>query len=139
MPKGVSSCSCRFICCFGTKWSRYGCCILDSYLVLIHRIWLFQDFVVAVLQTPLEGLGDTLELTHYIHSCVHSYGSSVSMDQLYVTCCFFIGNVLTAEQQIAFEAGEPLPLSLQTHSVTSSPNFHGRIYPIISNLNVYSM
>lgn len=69
----------------------------------------FQDFVVAILQTPLEGLGDTLGANAlYSFMCTFFWFFGINGPAV-CNSVFFIGNVLTAKQLIAFEAGKALP------------------------------
>lgn len=69
----------------------------------------FQNFVVSILQTPLEGLGDTLGANVlYTFMCSFLWFFGINGPAV-CNSVFFIGNVLTAKQLIAFEAGQPLP------------------------------
>ena len=68
-----------------------------------------QDFVVSILQTPLTGLGDTLAANLiYTFFCDFFWFFGINGPAV-CNSVYFIGNVLTAEQLLAFEAGQPLP------------------------------
>ena len=69
----------------------------------------FQNFVVSILQTPLEGLGDTLGANVlYTFMCSFLWFFGINGPAV-CNSVFFIGNVLTAKQLMAYEAGLPLP------------------------------
>ncbi len=64
-----------------------------------------QDFIVAFLQTPLQGLGDTLGANAlYSFMCTFLWFFGINGPAV-CNSVYFIGNVLTAQQLLAFEAG----------------------------------
>lgn len=68
-----------------------------------------QTFVVSVLQTPLQGLGDTLGANAlYSFMCTFLWFFGINGPAV-CNSVYFIGNVLTAQQLLAFEAHQPLP------------------------------
>ena len=68
-----------------------------------------QNFVVSILQTPLEGLGDTLAANAlYSFMCDFLWFFGINGPAV-CNSVYFISNVLTAKQLLAFEAGQPLP------------------------------
>lgn len=68
-----------------------------------------QDFVVAVLQTPLEGLGDTLAANGlYTFMCSFLWFFGINGPAV-ANSVYFITSVLTVKQLEAFEAGKDLP------------------------------
>lgn len=84
-----------------------------------------QDFVVAVLQTPLSGLGDTLGANAlYTFMCSFLWFFGINGPAV-CNSVYFIGNVLTAEQLLAFEAGEPLPYIFTNPFSNFFTNFGG--------------
>ncbi len=68
-----------------------------------------QGFVVHILQTPLEGLGNTLGANLlYTFMCSFLWFFGINGPAV-ANSVYFIGNILTAKQQEAFAAGLPLP------------------------------
>ena len=79
-----------------------------------------QDFVVAVLQTPLSGLGDTLGANAlYTFMCSFLWFFGINGPAV-CNSVYFI-----AEQQIAFMAGEPLPYIFTNPFSNFFTNFGG--------------
>lgn len=84
-----------------------------------------QDFVVAVLQTPLQGLGDTLGANAlYSFMCTFLWFFGINGPAV-CNSVYFIGNVLTAQQLIAFEAGKTLPYIFTNPFSNFFTNFGG--------------
>lgn len=68
-----------------------------------------QDFIVALLQTPMEGLGDTLGANAiYSFMCTFFWFFGINGPAV-CNSVYFISKVLTAKQLLAFQAGEALP------------------------------
>ena len=66
-----------------------------------------QGFVFTVLQTPMKGLGDTLGANAiYSFMCTFLWFFGINGPAV-MNSVYFIGNVLTADQLLAFEAGTP--------------------------------
>lgn len=86
-----------------------ACAFLIRIVFSFTEFGTMQDFVVAILQTPLAGLGDTLGANAlYSFMCTFLWFFGINGPAV-CNSVYFIGNVLTAEQLLAFEAGEPLP------------------------------
>lgn len=84
-----------------------------------------QDFVVAILQVPLQGLGDTLGANAlYSFMCTFLWFFGINGPAV-CNSVYFIGNILTAQQQIAFEAGEALPYIFTNPFSNFFTNFGG--------------
>lgn len=84
-----------------------------------------QDFVVAILQVPLQGLGDTLGANAlYSFMCTFLWFFGINGPAV-CNSVYFIGNVLTAQQLLAFEAGEPLPYIFTNPFSNFFTNFGG--------------
>lgn len=84
-----------------------------------------QDFVVAILQTPLSGLGDTLGANAlYSFMCTFLWFFGINGPAV-CNSVYFIGNVLTAEQLLAFEAGKELPYIFTNPFSNFFTNFGG--------------
>ena len=86
-----------------------ACAFLIRIVFSFTEFGTMQDFVVAILQTPLAGLGDTLGANAlYSFMCTFLWFFGINGPAV-CNSVYFIGNVLTAEQLLAFEAREPLP------------------------------
>ena len=84
-----------------------------------------QNFVVAILQTPLQGLGDTLGANAlYSFMCTFLWFFGINGPAV-CNSVYFIGNVLTAQQLLAFEAGEALPYIFTNPFSNFFTNFGG--------------
>ena len=65
--------------------------------------------MLEILQTPLKGMGDTLAANAiYSFACTFLWFFGINGPAV-ANSVYFIGNVLTIEQQVAFEAGQALP------------------------------
>lgn len=109
MPKGVPPAVADSFAALVPSALVMGVAFLVRIVFSFTEFGYFQDFVVAILQTPLEGLGDTLGANAlYSFMCTFFWFFGINGPAV-CNSVFFIGNVLTAKQLIAFEAGEALP------------------------------
>lgn len=101
------------------------CAFLIRIVFSFTEFGTMQDFIVAILQTPLEGLGDTLAANLlYTFMCSFLWFFGINGPAV-ANSVYFIGNVLTAKQQLAFLAGEPLPYIFTNPFSNFFTNFGG--------------
>ena len=82
-------------------------CFLVRILFEMTPFETVQGFVFTVLQTPMKGLGDTLGANAlYSFMCTFLWFFGINGPAV-MNSVYFIGNVLTADQLLAFEAGVP--------------------------------
>ena len=102
-----------------------ACAFLIRIVFSFTEFGTMQDFIVAILQTPLEGLGDTLGANLlYTFMCSFLWFFGINGPAV-ANSVYFIGNVLTAKQQIAFLAGDPLPYIFTNPFSNFFTNFGG--------------
>ena len=102
-----------------------ACAFLIRIVFSFTEFGTMQDFIVAILQTPLEGLGDTLGANLlYTFMCSFLWFFGINGPAV-ANSVYFIGNVLTAKQLLAFEAGEALPYIFTNPFSNFFTNFGG--------------
>ncbi|MEF2781733.1 PTS transporter subunit EIIC [Erysipelotrichaceae bacterium HCN-30851] len=102
-----------------------ACAFLIRIVFSFTEFGTMQDFIVAILQTPLEGLGDTLGANAlYSFMCTFLWFFGINGPAV-CNSVYFIGNVLTAKQLLAFEAGEALPYIFTNPFSNFFTNFGG--------------
>ena len=102
-----------------------ACAFLIRIVFSFTEFGTMQDFIVAILQTPLEGLGDTLGANLlYTFMCSFLWFFGINGPAV-ANSVYFIGNVLTAKQLMAFEAGQALPYIFTNPFSNFFTNFGG--------------
>lgn len=105
MPKGVPPAVCDSFAALVPSAIVMGACFLIRIGFEFTSFETAQGFVFAVLQTPMKGLGDTLGANAlYSFMCTSLWFFGINGPAV-MNSVYFIGNVLTAEQQIAFANG----------------------------------
>lgn len=105
MPKGVPPAVCDSFAALIPSAVVMSACFLIRIGFQFTSFETAQGFVFAVLQTPMKGLGNTLGANAlYSFMCTFLWFFGINGPAV-MNSVYFIGNVLTIEQQTAFEAG----------------------------------
>lgn len=107
MPKGVPPAVCDSFAALIPSAIVVIVCFLVRIGFSMTSFETAQGFVFTVLQTPMKGLGDTLGANAlYSFMCTFLWFFGINGPAV-MNSVYFIGNVLTAEQQVAFMNGVP--------------------------------
>lgn len=105
MPKGVPPAVCDSFAALIPSAVVMVVCFLIRIGFSLTSFETAQGFVFTILQTPMKGLGDTLGANAlYSFMCTFLWFFGINGPAV-MNSVYFIGNVLTAEQQIAFMDG----------------------------------
>ena len=109
MPKGVPPAVCDSFAALVPSAFVMTIFFLVRILFGMTSFGTAHQFVLEILQTPLKGMGDTLAANAiYSFACTFLWFFGINGPAV-ANSVYFIGNVLTIEQQVAFEAGQALP------------------------------